>query len=283
MSSPNYQEIASDWLIRFNSGSRSQYRHGLNQYVEWLDGTDPLEVRRATVQRYVAHLVDHGYADATVRAKTSAVASFYKYAMQEKAIEVNPATDLKRPAGEGEVKRGLPRDQALQLLATARDHSPTAHALIWLMAGVALRVAEACNAQLEDLNRAEQLLTVTVKRGHRRTKPVTGPVLAAITTAAAARTTGPILTNRDGNPLTRVRAWELTERLAAEAGIEHCSPHVLRHTAATLALEAGAPVQDVKELLGHRSLETTLRYIHNRDILGGTRKAAELLADALTD
>lgn len=277
------QETIADWLIRFSGGSRAQYRHSIDQYTDWLDDLDPLDVTRATVQRYVAHLVDRGYADATVRAKVSAVASFYKYALQEKLIDTNPAADLKRPLGEGEVKRGLPPDKARKMIAAARRHSPTAHALVWMMAGVGLRVAEACSARVEDLDVDEQLLTVTVKRGHRKTKPITDEVLAAIDTMIAGRIEGTILTNRDGNRLTRHRAWELVEKVAAEAGIEHCSPHVLRHTAATLALEAGAPVQDVKELLGHRSLETTLRYIHNRDILGGTRKAAELLASVLAD
>ena len=71
------------------------------------------------------------------------------------------------------------------------------------------------------------------------------------------------------------------EEVTREAGIEDCTPHTLRHTTATLALPDGVPVEDVKELLGHKRLETTLRYIQNRDVLGGARRAAERLGSAL--
>jgi integrase/recombinase XerC len=147
------------------------------------------------------------------------------------------------------------------------------------MAGAGLRVAEASSANIEDLK--DGLLTVTVKGGHRQTKPLSLPALQAARAAIGDRTEGPILTNRDGARLSRRRAWELIERLATSAGIKSCTPHTLRHTAATLALAAGAQVQDVQALLGHRSIETTLHYIRNRDVLGGAADAARRLGNLL--
>jgi integrase len=142
-----------------------------------------------------------------------------------------------------------------------------------------LRISEAVAARLDDIHDAE--LTVTVKGGHRQTKPLTLDVSAAIRSAAGPRDKGPILV-RDGHGLSRTYAWRLIETLAATADIDDITPHVLRHTAASLALEAGARAEDVQELLGHRSIETTLRYLEGRDKRAGARKAAQLLSLSLT-
>ena len=273
------RDLVSDWLIGYPARTKREYRADFDQYTEWLASTDPLDADRARIQRFLAHLGDQDLSDATIRRKSSAISSFYTYAVQEKRLEHNPAALLRRPKGESAPRRGLEVDQAHQLIAAARTHSRSAHALIWLMAGAGLRISEACGALIEDLK--DDLLTVTVKGGHRKIKPLSVPVLTAVTTAIADRDHGPILTNRDGNPLSVRRASALIEELTGRAGLTDCTAHTLRHTAATLALAAGVPIQDVKELLGHRSLETTLLYIRNRDILGGTRNAAQALGDVL--
>lgn len=276
--------LITDWLISYPTKTRAGYRIDFTQFTKWLEERghpidELLIIDRPTIQRWLGHLLDTGRQPSTIRRKASAVWSFYNYAVEEKLIDHNPAEHLRRPKGDPVPKLGLDLEDAQHLLNVARAHSKPAHALIWLMMGLGLRVTEACSATIEDL--AENLLTVTVKGGHRKIKPLGPGAHAAITAAIADRTEGPILLNRDKNPLSQRRAWELTIRLASKAGIKNCTPHTLRHTAATLALAAGAPVQDVQQLLGHRSIETTLRYIQGRDILGGTTGAANLLDTTL--
>jgi integrase len=73
--------------------------------------------------------------------------------------------------------------------------------------------------------------------------------------------------------------WELVRRLAAAAGIgqaDRLSAHSLRHTAITMALDAGVPLRDVQDYARHRDARTTRRYDHSRDSLD--RSAAYAVA-----
>ena len=64
-----------------------------------------------------------------------------------------------------------------------------------------------------------------------------------------------------GRPLSRVRVHTLMAHYVAKAGInKEYTSHCLRHTFATNLLNAGAPLEVVKELMGHTSLDMTLRY-----------------------
>lgn len=276
--------LVSDWLIEFTSqDTRNTYRRAVLQFADFLNADtvdDLLEVTRQDVRRWVAHLSER-MRDQSVRSKVSAVSTFYKHLVAEGMVEASPVESVRRPKGESEPRLGLTLGRARAVIAAAEQHSARALALVWLMAGAGLRVEEACSARIEDL--AGDLLTVTVKGGHRQIRPLSPPALQAVEEATEGRDKGPIVTNRDGDAMRPWSAQDLIAALGRDAGLEErLYPHILRHTCATLALEAGAAVEDVSALLGHKSIETTLRYIRNRDVVGGTRLAAGRLASALT-
>jgi integrase len=103
------------------------------------------------------------------------------------------------------------------------------------------------------------------------------PVASANTTSTGV--TGPLLATSTGGRLDQAAFWHLVRRLARAAGIEHwaaLSPHSLRHTAITLALDAGASLRDVQDFAGHRDPRATRRYDRSRHSLD--RNAAYTLA-----
>jgi integrase/recombinase XerD len=74
--------------------------------------------------------------------------------------------------------------------------------------------------------------------------------------------TGPLLATAAGGRLRQGHLWELVRRLACTAGVgawEQLSPHSLRHSAITFALDAGAPLRDVQDHVGHKDPRTTRR------------------------
>ena len=120
----------------------------------------------------------------------------------------------------------------------------------------ALRVDEACAADVADLGEdcGHRVLRV-VRKGARKAKvPLTPATVAALDAYLAARAeqagagewrqlTGPLLATATGGRLRQGHLWELVRRLARTAGVgawEELSPHSLRHSAITFALDAGA-------------------------------------------
>jgi site-specific recombinase XerD len=76
-----------------------------------------------------------------------------------------------------------------------------------------------------------------------------------------------VFLNRDGGRLTEPIVWRLIRRLARTAGIpaaDRLSPHSLRHSAITAALNAGVPFRDVQDFAGHADPRTTRRYDRSR-------------------
>ncbi len=191
---------------------------------------------------------------------------------------------------------GLDREQARALVAAAdADRGPQAlrtAAVIRLLLHNALRVDEACAADVADLgaDTGHRVLRVTRKGARRAKVPLTPATAAALDAYLADRArraglagprqlAGPLLATATGGRLRQGHLWELVRRLARAAGIEawdRLSPHCLRHSAITLALDAGASLRDVQDYAGHKDPRTTRRYDHARDSLD--RNAAYAVA-----
>ena len=189
---------------------------------------------------------------------------------------------------------GLDRDQARAPVAAA-DADTGAQAL--RTAAVvrlhnALRVDEACAADIADLGEdsGHRVLRV-VRKGARKAKiPLTPATVAALEAYLADRAqragvgewrqlSGPLLATAAGGRLRQGHLWDLVRRLACTAGVgawEELSPHSLRHSAITFALDAGTSLRDVQDYAGHKDPRTTRRYDHSRDSLD--RNAAYTVA-----
>ena len=75
--------------------------------------------------------------------------------------------------------------------------------------------------------------------------------------------------NSRGNRLSGSSIYNIVHRHAQRAGISGTvGAHTLRHTGCTLAIEAGASVQQVQTHARHKNIETTMLYVHQRDKLG---------------
>jgi integrase len=70
------------------------------------------------------------------------------------------------------------------------------------------------------------------------------------------------LVSHEGLPLTCSRVNNALRRLAKKMGLNDVCLYVLRHTFVTRLVQAGCPLPEVAALAGHRSIVTTMRYVH---------------------
>ena len=295
------QVLAAAWLTGLRSArTRRAYAGDLVAWLGWLTDrdTDVLAAGRVHVDLWAATQLGDGAAASSVRRRLSALSSFYRYCAAHDLTGRVPTQGVARPVVDPDYTAtvGLDRDQARALVAAAdSDTGPQAlrtAAVIRLLLHNALRVDEACAAGIADLGEdsGHRVLRVTRKGARKAKIPLTPATMAALEAYLDSRTRragladwrqldGPLLATADGGRLRQGHLWELVRRLARTAGIgawEQLSPHSLRHSAITFALDAGAALRDVQDYAGHKDPRTTRRYDHSRDSLD--RNAAYTVA-----
>lgn len=289
-SGPDPDGLARAWLASFASeNTRAAYRRDLGAWASWCEtkGLDPLTVARPHVDAWARTLEAEGLRPTTRARRLAALSSFYGYLCDLGAIPANPAAGVRRPkTGEGYVTLtpGLDREEVSRLVAAAT--SPRDRALVLLLTAEGLRVSEALALDLGTSERVRGHVTVVVrgKGGREDRVPLPPMIAAAITDLAEAegRTEGPVFLGEDGARLSRYGVSRALARLGRRAGISRTlTPHMLRVTAVTMALDAGASLRDVQDLARHTDPKTTRRYDRDRGALD--RHVSYLLASVLAD
>lgn len=259
----------------------SAYRSDLSAFERWAARSqfhDVAALDRTILRRYVAYLAERRYSRRSVARKASALRSMLTWAVGRGVIAASPATDLVAPKLDQPLPKVMRAADAARLCELPPDDEPAGirdRAILELLYGSGLRVAELCALDTGDIDLAHGMVQVTGKGRKQRRVPITEPATAAVKRyLAEARdalraknkegpTPGPVLfVNQRGKRLgpRSVRAM-MTRYLAAE-GATLASPHTLRHSFATHLLDGGADLRAVQELLGHESLSTTQIYTH---------------------
>ncbi|HVH32098.1 MAG TPA: tyrosine-type recombinase/integrase, partial [bacterium] len=141
-------------------------------------------------------------------------------------------------------------------------------ALMLVMADSGLRASEVLNLQIEDWRPLDRGLFVLGGKGRKDRVSFIGPTTIRALKAWLAHHPAPspesyLFTDRHGRSLKRRHLVQILHRLSAKAGLSparRLHPHALRHFAGTSWIRAGMGLDEVRRLLGHESLTTTLRY-----------------------
>ncbi len=268
-------------LTALAPSSVAAYRRDLVTFVEWAERlgiTDPADVDRRTLRRHVAYLATLGRAKRTIARHVAALRRYFDWLRRRGRIEVDPAARLSAPATGGRLPRVLRRDELEVLLdqgpAPSDDPVEAAvglrdAAVLEVLYGSGLRVAELCGLRPTDIDLDRGRLTVWGKGSKQRVVPLSPPAAEALrrwlaagrrTLATAETPDDTVFVNRRGRPLTPRDVRRVLDRRAAdgaEQGTGPVHPHALRHTFATHLLDGGADLRAVQELLGHADLATT--------------------------
>jgi site-specific recombinase XerD len=254
------------------------YGSDVTAFATWAERaghTGPATVDRMSLRRYLAFLTTRRYARRTIARKAAALRRYFHWLARTGAIASDPALRLSAQSGGGRLPQVLSRAELETLLdappARIDDDDEAVRlrddAVLELLYGSGLRVAELCGLSLGDLELAQGRLTVWGKGSKQRQVPVSEPAASALEgwlqRGRAAFVEGKpasdaVFLNRRGNRLGPRDVRRILDHRSASP----THPHALRHTFATHLLDGGADLRVVQELLGHASLETTQVYTH---------------------
>ena len=261
------------FLAGYCGATRRSYATDLRLFAAWCEEAklELFSVRRAHLELFGRWMEENGRMSSTVARRLSTLASFYRYCEQEGLVERNPAANVRRPKVDYESRTlGLDRNELGAFLVQAGLGSARDHALASLLALNGLRISEALGADIEalDYERGHRTLKILRKGGKRVTIPLAPRTSRVIDLYIGERTTGPIFLGAHGDRMDRYAADRTVKRLARQAGItKRISPHSLRHSFITAALDAGVPLRDVQEAASHADPRTTMRYDRGRGSL----------------
>lgn len=165
--------------------------------------------------------------------------------------------------------RALPPAHLNRLLASCDRTTPAgrhARAVLALLARLGLRVGEVVRLELGDFDWRRGEVVIRGKAHRRERLPLPADVGEAVAEyilgGAGVGAHGPLFVSADDppRPLTVKRARDVVRDACRRAGIVPVTAHVLRHTAATEMLRAGASLIEVGQVLRHRDLSTTAIY-----------------------
>ncbi len=258
--------VVAGFLAGYTGNTRLAYQHDLRVFVSWCRNQHLhlMDVVRAHIELFARSQETVGLARATIARRLSTVASFYRYCVEEELLVRSPAVNVRRPKLRAESPMtGLDRNELGALLVQAGLSSPRDHALTCLLALNGLRVSEALGVDINDmgLERGHHTLKIIRKGGTPALIPLAPRTARTLYQAVGDRDEGPVFVHETGGRMQRHHASRIIKRLARSAGIDkNISPHSLRHSFITAALDAGVPLRDVQEAASHADPRTTMRY-----------------------
>lgn len=287
------EDCLRDFLIGYSGRTAETYADTMKLFFAWVDDQGEsddgritvFDVDRTTMNEYRAHCEERGLAPATLARYISIISAFYEYCLDEEIILANPARRINRPRVSGESStNGLTREEATLLLREAELTDKREHLIIAFLLLSGLRVSELCGLRVEDVsyNRGHRVAIIHGKGGKVRNAPMSELTSKLFDDYVGKRKSGPVFPGRQpGTQIDRHTVGRMVKNLIKGCGIQsRITPHSLRHSFVTLALDSGAPLRDVQDAAGHASPETTRRYDRSRHNLD--RHPTYRLSDYIT-
>lgn len=230
-------------------------------------------IRPSEVEDWVGELHREKSAQ-TVRRAVFVLSAILNIAERDNIIHSNPAKGLRLPEKRRKPQRYLTHQQVELLAQNAGEH----RTMLLLLAYTGLRWGEAIGLRVKHLDMLRRRISVednavlvkgsfsigTPKSGFTREVPLPAFLTPAVAKQCEGKTRESFVFGAGAAPLPqphRTSGWFVRALAAAQAkdsGVPDITPHDLRHTAASLAISAGANVKAVQRMLGHASAAMTL-------------------------
>lgn len=263
--------------LNYSAHTVRAYEGDLTMLADFVTGGKPEEFDPATVtlsdlRAWIADQGANGLSPRTLRRRTLATRSFFRYLRRTSLIDTNPAADIPLPR----LPQPLPtfvREQEMEAILSPEEFDTDDFAvfrdklIIELLYSTGMRRAELLALKDHDLDTRKGEVKIIGKRNKQRLVPLAPLLCHHIDTYRRLRdaqfgaSQSFLLTDR-GAAMNNLALSRIVKIQLASTTASRKTPHVLRHSFATALVRHDAGLDSVKELLGHSSLSTTQIYTH---------------------
>lgn len=245
----------------------------INEYIKYVDkmlkfiGKDEKDITYTDLINWkssISHL-----SPSSICIQIAAIKNYFEFLKDIEEIENNPAEKIKRPVKKNKEKPYPEIDMIRNMIANARTLRDKAIIMLFVTTG--LRVSELTSLtldQYQNMKGAESReLTIIGKGNKERTIFINDETKEAIDMYLKSRpesTCNRLFLSFQGGPIHSNNLSQTLKNIAKNAGLpfwKDISNHWLRVAAATMYAEAGVPIEDIRDLLGHSSANTTSIYL----------------------
>lgn len=271
-----------------------QYDYVLNKFRKSLEMDDPhiSSISPEDVRSYLKNLIDQDYAKATIAIHFRVLRALFNWLFEEGLLDESPPTkNINEPKTPKIYPKTLTEEEVELMLSVVKENSQKwtgyrNYTILLTFFELGLRLSELINAEIDNLKLYKNSLQVTGK-GSKELIVTWGPTLnkqlrkwlrkrdqldEIYEDTIFIAKTGEKLTPRNiQRTITRIQGW---------AGLEDkkVSPHVLRHTSATMAAKNGMNTFQLQRFYGWENLKTARKYVHlsGRDLQEAMTEASPI-------
>ena len=286
----NYLEYCR-YQKNLNCKTLKAYTIDLNQFSEFMNSTHD-ELSRASLSNYIT-LLHKSYKPKSIKRKIASLKAFCSYLEYEEIIDENPFSKIKVKFQEPFLLPKTISINVIQLLFSSAykllkkdDVSEYQHntvlrdiAVLELLFATGIRVSELCSLTNKDVDLLEGTVKIYGKGSKERIVQIGNPAVLSALKDYRDTFEGKLLQveyffiNRQQSRLSEQSVRRMINKYVDLARVSnHITPHMFRHSFATLLLEEDVDIRYIQKLLGHSSIVTTQIYTHvasskQRDIL----------------
>ncbi|HEY0395841.1 MAG TPA: tyrosine-type recombinase/integrase [Candidatus Elarobacter sp.] len=274
---------AADAFLRYcaeekhlSPNTLNAYRQDIAEFRRCVRGSQSVSsVRPADILAYRNELLSRrNLAPASVKRRLACLRSMFAWLVRRDVLAASPfaKTEL-RIRVPARLPRCLEARDLRRLMRMRSALGPECALAVGVLVTTGIRIGELAALRLCDVD-ADGRLRIFGKGSRERTVFITdvnlrqelSTYVAARHGRSAERSERPLLVDKRGRTFSAARIRAAIAAVAREAGLpRRVTPHMLRHTAATMLLESGTDIRIVQRLLGHRSILTTQIYTHVSD------------------
>ena len=255
---------------RYAKPTTDAYLRDLNSFITH-SNLNLLDVTEADIRSWTGKLHRQGLAGKTLQRKLSSIRHFYRWLLNNRHIDANPAVDVRAPRQSRRLPDTLSAEQ-IDFLLTLQPENPLEFrdcAILELFYSSGLRLSELAGLDLADLDLQQHLVRVTGKGNKQRDVPVGKMALKALLAWLEVRgelcdlsETALFVSQQRKRISVRNIQARLTHWQQQQGMSQKLHPHKLRHSFASHLLESSGDLRAVQELVGHADISTTQIYTH---------------------